>query len=147
MDFKNLDLRAASEGGAWVQFEYDGEPLSTDDGKPCRLRIRGMASNEVMEAARKIERIEIARRDRMARTADKDMDTVLRKSQKDILEASDDLIVAAVMEWENITYDGEALPLNRENVLKICGSGTLFFEQVRNAILEKKRLFTKADSA
>jgi hypothetical protein len=143
MDFANLDLRRLSEEGTWVHLEYDGEPLSTESG-PCRVRVRGMAADDVMAAARKIERIEIARRDRMARTADKDMDGVLKKAQSDIMAASDEMIVAAVYEWENIVYEGEVLPLTRDNLLKICGSGTLFFEQVRDAILEKKRLFTSA---
>jgi len=146
MDFAKLDLRRLSEEGTWVTLEYDGEPLSTDDG-PCRIRILGMAAKGVMDAARKIERVEVLRRERMARTSDKDADGVLKGFQSQLLEAGDDLIVAACSEWENIVYDGEKLPFNRENLLKICGSGSLFFEQVRNAIMEKKRLFTNADSA
>jgi len=143
MDFAQLDLRKVSEEGSWVQLEHDGEPLSGDGG-PCRVRIRGMAAEKVMTAARAIERIEIARQARMARSADKDVDGILRKAQDDLLRAGDELILAAVYDWENIIYDKKPLELTRENVLKICGSGTLFFEQVRDAIMEKKRLFTNA---
>lgn len=145
MDFAQLDLRRLSEEGSWVHLEHDGEALSTDDG-PCRVRIRGMAADKVMSAARAIERIDLARRERMIRTADKDVDSVLKKFQDDLISAGDELILAAVYEWQNIIWDGEQLELNRENVLRICGSGTLFFEQVRDAIMEKKRLFTDAAS-
>jgi hypothetical protein len=143
MDFAQLDLKRVSEAGAWVQFVYDGEPICVD-GKPCRVRVLGMAASGVMEAARKIERIEVLRQSKMARTGERDQDAVLKSFQRQLLDAGDDLIVAAVSEWENIVYDGEPLTLNRENLLKICGSGTLFFEQVRDAIMEKKRLFTNA---
>jgi hypothetical protein len=58
-----------------------------------------------------------------------------------------ELIVAAVVEWENVAWEGEPLALTPENVLKICGPGTLFFGQVNDAISEAHRLFTVADSA
>lgn len=146
MDFANLDLKTASERGAWVHLEHNGEPLFADDtkAKPCRLQIRGMAAKAVMDAFKRIERIELARHDRLARTADKDIDAVLSKFQVQQHDAMAALVVAAVAEWENITYDGKAFPLNSDNVLTICGPGTLFFEQVRDAIVEEQRLFTSA---
>ena len=149
MDFADFDLKAASERGAWVQLSHEGRPLFNDMAKeegPCRLQIRGMAAKGVLDAFRKIERVDLARRDRMARTADKDADTVLAKFQRQSDEAWDGLIVAAVADWENIKYDGKPFPFNAENVLAICGTGTLFFAQVRDAIVEHERLFTNAAS-
>lgn len=151
MDFASLDLKSASERGAWIHLSHNGIPLFADSDavtpeKPCRMQIRGMAAKGVLDAFRKIERVEIARRDRMARTADKEADAVLAKFQAQSESAWDGLIVAAVADWENITYDGKAFPFNAENVLTICGSGTLFFAQVRDAITEQERLFTGAVS-
>lgn len=145
MDFADLDLRAASERGSWVTLSLRGEPLGGD--KPTRLRILGMGAASVMDAFRKVERIETLRRERLARAADTHADAVLAKSQAELEAAMADLIAAAVCEWENVEYGKEALPCNRENVLKICGPGTLFFGQVTDAIREEQRLFTSADSA
>lgn len=141
MDFADLDLRAASERGSWVTLSHRGEPLD------ARLRILGMGSASVMDAFRKVERIETLRRDRLARAADANAEAVLAKSQADLEAAMADLIAVAVSEWEGVEYAGEALPCTRENVLKICGPGTLFFGQVTDAIREEQRLFTSADSA
>lgn len=145
MDFAQLDLKAASERASWVHLSHRGEALFTD-GAPCRLQVRGMAAKSVMDAFKRIERVEVARRDRLARTADKDVDGVLAKFQAQLDEAMSALIVAAVTQWENIIYDGKPMPFNAENVLTICGPGTLFFEQVRDAIVEHERLFTVAAS-
>jgi hypothetical protein len=146
MDFAKLDLRAASERGSWVHLHYRDEPIG-GEGKPSRLRVRGMGSRTVMDAFRKVERVQALRAERMARTADRDADNILAKFQMELEDAMADLIVAAVAEWENIEWEGKSLDLNRDNVLKICGPGTLFFGQVNTAIAEEHRLFIEADSA
>lgn len=152
MDFADLDLRAASERGSWIHLAYRGNPIFADSDankpeKPSRVLIRGMGSDAVMNAFKRVERIETMRRERMMRTSDKDADGVLSKFQNDIEAAMSDMIVAAVSDWENILYDGKSLDCSKENVLKICGPGTLFFGQVTDAIREEHRLFTDADSA
>lgn len=149
MDFADLDLRAASERGSWVHLSYRGEAIYADDAKerPSRVMIKGMGSDAVMGAFRKVERIETLRRERMMRTADKDADAVLAKSQADLEAAMADMVAAAVSEWENILYAGTVLDCTRENVLMICGPGTLFFGQVTDAIRDEMRLFSVADSA
>jgi hypothetical protein len=146
MDFAKLDLKAASERGSWVHLQYRGEPIGGED-KPSRLRVRGMGSRAVMDAFRKVERVQALRAERMMRTADRDADKVLSKFQVELEDAMAELIVAAVAEWENIEWEGKPLELNAENAIKICGPGTLFFAQVNNAISEEHRLFTEADSA
>ena len=149
MDFADLDLRAASERGSWVHLAYRGEPIFADDkkAKPSRVLIRGMGSEAVMGAFKRVERIETLRHQRLARVADKDAEGVLAKSQDDLEAAMADMIVAAVAEFENILYSGAVLDCTKENVLKICGPGTLFFGQVTDAIKDEMRLFTVADSA
>lgn len=145
MDMANLDLKAASERGSWVPLTYQGEILGGK--KPVRINIRGMGSDAVMQAFRKVERVEALRRDRLARATDASADSVLAKSQTDLEAAMAEMVVAAVMGWENVEYNKKTLECTPENVLMICGPGTLFFGQVTDAIREAQRLFTSADSA
>jgi hypothetical protein len=106
-----------------------------------------MGAKGVMEAFKRVERIQALKTDRMARTADKDADNVLAKVQDDLETAMGALIVSSVAEWENIEWDGKPLEVTEENVLKLCGPGTLFFGQVHGAVTNEQRLFTSADSA
>lgn len=149
MDFAKLDLKSASEQGSWVQLEHDKAPLFLDDDadtpvKPCQLHIRGMVEKGVMEACKSVTRLQTLMQDRLARASDKDAEGVLKGFDAKVQSATEEMIVAAVDDWQNIQWDGEPLEFNRENLLKICGPRTLFFAQVSAAILEHKRLFTKA---
>jgi hypothetical protein len=144
MDFAKLDLKTASEAGSWVQFEHDGEPLFNDEKKPCRVHIRGMAEPSVLAAIRSYTRLDTLLMDRLGRAADKDAENVLKSFEPRIESAAEALIVLAVDKWENITWDGKPMDFTPENVLKVCGSKTLFFGQVRDAIMEHKRLFKSA---
>tara|TARA_B100000678_G_scaffold138199_1_gene115469 strand:- start:1204 stop:1665 length:462 start_codon:yes stop_codon:yes gene_type:complete len=151
-DFAQLDLKAASEEGSWLHLEHDGEPMFLDDDaerpeKPQRIHIKGMADPKVMAACRAVTRTQTLMQDRLARSSEKDAEGVVKKFEAKLEDAMSDMIVAACDDWENITWAGEALEFNRENLLKICGSGTLFFKQVTDAIQEHKRLFTNAASA
>ena len=146
MDFAKLDLRAASERGSWVHLYYNGEAIGGEEA-PARIKVRGMGAKGVMEAFRRVERVQALRGDRLARASEKAADGVLAKFQEELEEAMGALIVSAVADWENIEWNGKPLDCEPENVLKICGPGTLFFGQVNSAIAEEHRLFTEADSA
>lgn len=146
MDFANLDLRAASERGSWVRLTYRGEPCGTDE-KPSRVLVRGMGAKGVLDAYRRMERVQSLQAQRMARIADSEADATMAKFQAELETAMEALIVAAVAEWENIEWEGKPLPCTAENVLRICGPGTLWFGQVNTAIAESHRLFTNADAA
>ena len=143
MDFAKLDLRAASERGSWVVLEH---PLIPAEETP-KLRIRGMGAKGVMDAFRRVERVQALRSDRMARANEKGVEGVIAKYQDELEESMADLVVAAVAEWQGIEWEGKPLELTAENILKVCGPGTLFFGQVNSAIAEEHRLFTQADSA
>lgn len=149
MDFSKVDLKTASEAGSWVQLELDGVPLFDDSEsdspeKPCRLHIKGIASSGVMDAVKAVVRIETLQADRLSRASDKDAEAVLKGFEIKGEEAGAGMIAVAVDSWENISWGGEPLEFNRENLLKICGPRTMFFSQVHSAILEKKRLFSTA---
>lgn len=143
MDFAKLDLRAASERGSWVTLEHPLIP----EGETPQLRIRGMGAKGVMDAFKRVERVQALRADRMARANDRGVEGVVAKYQAELEESMAELVVAAVAEWQGIEWEGKPLELTAENVLKVCGPGTLFFGQVNAAIAEEHRLFTKADSA
>jgi hypothetical protein len=143
MDFAKLDLRAASERGSWVTLRHPRIP----EGESPKLRIKGMGAKGVMDAFRRVERVQALKGERMARTSDRDADGVLAKFQDELEQAMAALVVASVAEWDGIEWDGVALELTADNILKVCGPGTLFFGQVNSAIAEEHRLFTEADSA
>lgn len=149
MDFAKLDLKSASEAGSWVHLEHNGEPLFLDQDadkpeKPQRLHIKGVGDTKVMAACRAVTRNQTLMQDRLARASDKDAEAVVKAFEKKTEDATADMIVVAVDRWENIVWGGEELELSRENLLRICGPGTLFFSQVSGAILEHKRLFPNA---
>ena len=149
MDFAKLDLKAASEAGSWVQLEHNGEPLFLDQDadkpeKPQRLHIKGVGDPKVMSACRAVTRNQTLMQDRLGRASEKDAEAVIKAFEKKAEDSTADMIVTAVDGWENIVWGGEELELTRDNLLKICGPGTLFFSQVSTAILEHKRLFQNA---
>lgn len=143
MDLSRFDLKTASEKGSWVTLEYDGQPLG-DEGKPCQLHIRGIGDPKVMAACKTVLRVQAAMQDRLARSSDKDVDRVLKTHEVKLEDANEAMLIAAIDDWQNVEWDGEPLTFNNDNLLKICGKGTLFYKQVTTAILEEKRLFTNA---
>lgn len=149
MDFAQLDLKAASEVGSWVQLEHDNAPLFLDSDvdqpeKPCRLHIRGMAEPKVLAAIKAFTRLDTLLSDRLGRASDDDAEGVIKSFEPRIEKAAEAMILVAIDRWENIHWGGKELEFTPDNVLKICGSGTLFFGQVRDAITEHKRLFPNA---
>lgn len=145
MDFAQLDLRAASDRGSWVTLKHPLIELGAEN--PPRINVRGMGSKPVLDAFRRVERVQERKTITLSKTSDKDADTVLAKFQQEIEEAMAALVVAAVAEWQNIEMDGKPLDCTAENVLDICGPNTLFFAQVNAAIVDAYGLFTKPDSA
>ena len=144
MDFAKLDLKTASEAGSWVHLEHNGEPLYLEEGKPQRLHIKGVGDPKVMAACKAVVRMQTLLSDRLGRASDKDAEAVVKAFEVKTEDATAEMIVTAVDGWENIIWNGEELELSRENLLKICGPGTLFFGQVSGAIMEHKRLFQNA---
>lgn len=163
MDFADFDLRAASERGSWVHLKAprdgvtgdgvtfkQGDLLYKDQANQkgeTRVLIKGFADAGIMAAFDRSQRLEMLLHHRLARTADKDAEAVIEKHQKDLADAMDALVVAAVAKLENITEGGKALACTPENVLKYFGFNRAFYQQVHSAIMDQHRLFTIADSA
>lgn len=143
MDFAQLDLRAASERGSWIDLKH---PLIPDGEKP-RIRVRGIGAKGVLEAFRTVERVQALKATELARATNDEAESVLAQFQDRLEQALGSLIVAAVAEWEQVEWGENPLEVTPENVLNFCGPGTLFFSQVNEAIADQQRLFTKPDSA
>lgn len=146
MDFSQLDLRTASEVGSWLHLHLNGKPLGTEQA-PCRILLRGIGAPQVTEALRKSAVNEATHRVRVARAKDANLEGLEQTYHKQARQLSEELIVAAVARWEGIGWDGSSLECTPENILKICGPGTMFFQQVYEEIIDRDRLFKDAANA
>jgi hypothetical protein len=152
MDFADFDLQAASEAGTWLHLDLDGtlyvQPDNTvsqrESDKPCRVKLRGLASSGVMALIQKVERLEMVHQARLARAKDDDIPKLVERHQEATIAVMSEIIVAAVADWENIIMKGEAIKATPENVGLILGPKRMFFKQVYEAILERRRFLKSA---
>ena len=152
MDFADFDLKTASEAGTWLHLDLDGPLYMQPDKtighakteKPCRVKLRGLVSSGVLDMIQKIERLEMAHQARLGRAKDKEIEALVQRHQNATLETMEKLIVAAVAEWENIIEGGKPVEVAPENVLRILGPRRMFFQQVYEAILERRRFLKNA---
>jgi len=156
MDFANISLRDASEKATPVHLELDGKPLFLQADKtigveqtdhPCRVLIRGVGSDKVLNVAKEIERLEMIHSARIQRTKDKDLPALIESHQEAVRDAMGRLTHAAVMGFENIVFDGKPVEASPEYIDRLCAPRTAFFEQVNEAIMERKRFLTPAATA
>lgn len=146
MDFSQLDLKSASEAGSWLHLTMNGQPLGTKEA-PCRILLRGMGAPSVTEAMRKAAVNESIHRTKVGRTKDSNLDALEQDYQRRARQITEELILAAVVRWEGIGWGSEPLECTPENVLKICGPGTTFFQQVYEEVMDRDRLFKGAANA
>jgi hypothetical protein len=155
MDFADFDLQSASEAGTWLHLDLDGPLYRQADDTighnvtdwPCRVQLRGMVSSGVLDLIRHVERLEIAHQARMSRAKDSDIDRLVRAHQSATFDAMERLIVAAVAGWENIIENGKPIEPTPDAVLRILGPQRVFFEQVYQAILDRRRFLKSAAKA
>lgn len=148
MDFAHLDLQSASEAGVWVHLEAEGIGKlyrQADDtiGKepterPCRVQLKGVASESVAALLRELQRLELAHNARLGRAKDKDIEVLVERFERATRDIMARLVTTAVANWENIIFQRGDLPCTPENVLKIVGPRTTFFAQVYETILERR---------
>jgi hypothetical protein len=155
MDFADFDLQTASEAGTWVHLDLDGPLYRQEDetigtaktDKPCRVKLRGLASSGVTALIQKVERLEMVHRARIGRARDGEIEGLVAKHQAATVEVMGEVIVAAVSGWENIIIGGKPAEMTPETVLSILGPQRTFFDQVYQAILERRRFLTSAARA
>lgn len=154
MDFADLDLATASEAGTWLHLKHDqfGKLFLQKDGsigsgetdKPCRVLLKGVAAPEVAKVLDRVERLNLAHEARISKAKPAEIDALAEQHQMAFREVTRDLISVAVADWQNIVFGGSALPLTRENALRVLGPRTAFFRQVYDEILERRRFFGSA---
>ena len=114
MDFKKFDEK--KEAGKWVQLEIDGAKLFWDGedvtdeetDKPIRVFLRSAASTAVYRAFQKYTAAVEAYNQRASRAKDKDLDRIASVHMNKTEDLLEDVIVAAVEDWENVHFAGVA---------------------------------------
>lgn len=123
MDFAKLDLRAAAEQETWVHLRVGDILLYADDEKqehPCRVKVASVANPDVekalkagMRAARAVAAAETqlatANRQQCAEL-EKRLDVMERQMEK----ALQLFLATAILDWENIEFDGNDLPFSKQ---------------------------------
>lgn len=127
MDFTKFDN--AANATDWVHLQIDGRKLYWDVSEkgltlsetenPCRVKLRGVGSNEVFAAFEKYQRADVAYQNRLKKAVGPQVDAVTNEHAEVAERLMDELIVAACVEWENIYFSGEAVPLSEERVRQL----------------------------
>lgn len=117
MDFSNIELEDL-KSSYWVHLAIDGHPLYWDEkaasvttsetDKPCRVKMRSAASNEVYKAFSKYQVADTAFQARIGKARDNEIEAIASKHAEKTESLLDNLIVVAVEDWENIYFDGKA---------------------------------------
>ena len=152
MDFADFDLQTASETGTWLHLDLDGLLYRQADNtisqrasdKPCRVKLRGLASSGVLEILRQLDRENALYAARVGRAKDSDLPGLVARRQEDTQRLMEKMILAAVSEWENIIVSGQEVKCEPSAVLRILGPERAFFPQVNAAILEAQRFLKRA---
>lgn len=129
MDFTKLDSRAAAEIGAPLHILHPvtGEPMQ-DDGKPCRVILRGTESRHAQQVARALNK---AKRAAAEKEGDDD-DRALEDMHADLVKMAAPLVVG----FENVNRgDKPATAEDAEwflglNLFSSPGNPPSFLEQV-----------------
>lgn len=100
MDFSKFDNRAAAEAG--VRHELvdpdTGEAITNDEGKPCAVIVRGVASRTVQAAIRARQKARVKKAD-----GKKAEDRIMEDVHDEMCDAAAPLIVS----FENVDRDGK----------------------------------------
>lgn len=156
MDFAELEVEE-NKAGFWVHLKLGDKPLYLgDDGvgfdetdKPCRVRMKSAASNDVYAAFQKYNASESAHKMRVSRASDKDLDKLAKQHVAKSEDLMDDLIIVAVEGWENIHFNGKAEKPTPEFVRILIDRNASHSKreirgQLFNAITEKRENLTDA---
>jgi len=99
---------------------WDGESVTLDEtDKPCRVRLKGVGSNEVFAAFEKYQRAEMTHANHLKKARDAEIDAITASHAEKAETLMDDLIVAACDDWENIPFDGKEEKLTPARVRQL----------------------------
>lgn len=156
MDFSALEIEE-NKADFWVHLAVDERPLYWD-GKsvsfiesetPCRVKMRSASSNEVYVAFNKYQAAENAHKLRVGRAKDGEIDSLAAKHLEKSGDLIDALLVAAIMDWENIYFDGKAEKVTADLIRSLIDRNANHAKrairgQLFTAITEKRENLTDA---
>ena len=115
MDFTKFD--SAASASEWVHLEIDNAKLYWDSKSmgltlektetPCRVKLKGVGSNEVFAAFEKYQHAEMTYQNHLKKARATEIDDITRAHAEKAEVLMDDLIVVACDGWENIYFDGK----------------------------------------
>ena len=115
MDFTKFD--SAASAAEWVHLEIDNAKLYWDSKcmgltlekteTPCRVKLKGVGSNEVFAAFEKYQHAEMTYQNHLKKARATEIDDITRAHAEKAEVLMDDLIVVACDGWENIYFDGK----------------------------------------
>ena len=115
MDFTKFD--SAASASEWVHLEIDNVKLYWDSKSmgltlektetPCRVKLKGVGSNEVFAAFEKYQHAEMTYQNHLKKARATEIDDITRAHAEKAEVLMDDLIVVACDGWENIYFDGK----------------------------------------
>ena len=127
MDFTNFD--SAASAAEWVHLEIDNAKLYWDSKSmgltlektetPCRVKLKGVGSNEVFAAFEKYQHAEMTYQNHLKKARATEIDDITRAHAEKAEVLMDDLIVVACDEWENIYFDGKAEAMTPALIRKV----------------------------
>ena len=115
MDFTKFD--SAASAAEWVHLEIDNAKLYWDSKSmgltlektetPCRVKLKGVGSNEVFAAFEKYQHAEMTYQNHLKKARATEIDDITKAHAEKAEVLMDDLIVVACDGWENIYFDGK----------------------------------------
>lgn len=165
MDFTKLGS-LLDDQETWLHLEIAGKLLYLDDGgptieandKPMRVKLRGVSAPSVVKYLKEIERHKLAYDARIARANDKQIDGIAANFQSKLDAMMTRAVSAAITDWENIVFDGEAQKPTADYIARLVDPEkardereafviTALRGQIYQTITEQRSLFTDAARA
>lgn len=165
MDFTKLGT-LLDDQETWLHLEIAGKPLYLEgDGptiekndSPMRVKLRGVSAPAVVKYLKEIERHKLAYDARIARANDKQIDSIAAGFQTKLDAMMTRAVVAAIVDWENITFEGEIQKPTPEYIARLVDPEkaqndrdafviTAIRGQIYAHITEQRGLFTDAARA
>lgn len=125
MDLSKFDTRKACDDGAIMPVIYEGNPVTQDDGKPVTITLRGRDSDAFQKSIRSRADARMQSRQRVGMT--------VSAIESEGIETLADCTV----DWDGIMVDGEVLPCNRANAIKLYTRFPWLREQADQFISER----------
>ena len=137
MDLSTIDLTAAADKGVTVTLynPVTGEILEDEGGKNVTIKVLGRDSKKWQNVMRRME----------TKNAQKYRGKTVPQTvvENNVREA----LAECTVSWTNLDFEGEKLPCNKENALKIYTKRAWIAEQVIEEVADMANYDTKSLSS